>query len=92
MRDHFFFTYGTEGHPFRGGWTVVAARDREEACRLFRAVHPDKIEGLLNCCAVYTSAEFLHTSMYRDGNFGATTQESILHAIHYAPEEVYDEL
>lgn len=90
-QNRFYFTYGTEGHPFRGGWTIVVAKDRAEACRLFRAIHPDKVEGILNCCAVYTSDEFKRTSMYSKGNFGATDQEIIL-SIRYGREEVPHEL
>ena len=42
----FYFTYGTEGQPFVGGWTEVEAPDGHAACAAFRACHPDKTEGL----------------------------------------------
>ncbi len=54
----FYFTYGTEGHPFFGGWTEVEAPDFESACSVFRMYHPNKIEPLLNCCTVYTEENF----------------------------------
>lgn len=75
----FYFTYGTEGHPFFGGWTEVEAPDRHMACTVFRAYHPDKTEGLLNCCSCYTEEEFKRTSMYQrpDGNFGYRCRETI---------------
>lgn len=43
----YIFTYGTEGQPFAGGWTEVIAPDRQAACAAFRAIHPDRVEGLL---------------------------------------------
>ena len=75
----FYFTYGTEGHPFFGGWTEVEAPDRHMACTVFRAYHPDKTEGLLNCCSCYTEEDFKKTSMYQrpDGNFGYRCHETI---------------
>lgn len=76
----FYFTYGTEGHPFFGGWTEVEAPDRHMACTVFRAYHPDKTEGLLNCCSCYTEEDFKKTSMYQrpDGNFGYRCHETII--------------
>lgn len=74
----FYFTYGSEGQPFFGGWTEVEAPDRHAACAVFRAFHPDKTEGLLNCCSVYDEADFKRTSMYGpDGNFGYRCHETI---------------
>lgn len=40
----FYFTYGTDGQPFFGGWTEVEAPDAHAACAAFRAYHPDKTE------------------------------------------------
>ena len=74
----FYFTYGTEGQPFFGGWTEVEAPDGHAACAAFRAYHPDKTEGLLNCCSVYEEADFMRTSMYGPGgNFGRRCLETI---------------
>lgn len=42
----FYFTYGTDGQPFFGGWTEVEAPDAHAACAAFRAYHPDKTKGL----------------------------------------------
>lgn len=55
----FFFTYGTEGQPFFGGWTEAEAPDIKAACTAFRVYHPDKTKGLLNCSGIYTEAEFV---------------------------------
>lgn len=74
----FYFTYGTEGQPFVGGWTEVEAPDRKIACALFRAIHPDKTEGLLNCCSVYSEEQFSKTEMAGSkGNFGRFCHEVI---------------
>ena len=74
----YFFTYGTEGHPYHGGWTEIEAPDIHVACALFRAYHPDKTEGLLNCSSVYTEDAFNKTEMAGpDGNFGMFCHEKI---------------
>ena len=73
----FYFTYGTEGQPFVGGWTEVEAPDGHAACAAFRAYHPDKTEGLLNCSSVYDEAHFKLTEMYRRDNFGFRCHELI---------------
>ncbi len=75
--NFYYFTFGTEGQPYFGGWVVVIANDRSEACRIFRAAFPDKIEGLLNCSSVYTEEEFKRTEMAMGGNFGAFCHETI---------------
>ena len=73
----YYFTYGTEGQPFVGGWTEVEAPDEDAACDAFRAYHPDKTDGLLNCSSVYDEAHFKLTEMYRRGNFGHRCREVI---------------
>lgn len=75
--NKYYFTYGTEGQPYRGGWTTVEAPDRKTACALFRVFHPNKTEGLLNCSSVYNEEEFRKTRMYKEGNFGVYEQERI---------------
>lgn len=42
----FYFTYGTDGQPFFGGWTEVEAPDSHAACAAFRAYHPGLSELL----------------------------------------------
>lgn len=76
--ETFYFTYGTDGQPFVGGWTEIEAPTMEVACALFRAYHPDKEKGLLNCSSVYTTAWFEKTRMNGpDGNFGRRCHERI---------------
>ena len=73
----FYFTYGSEGHPFFGGWTEIIAENEGIACQIFRAVHPDKTPGYLNCCSVYNENCFKNSSMHNDGNFGYYCHERI---------------
>lgn len=74
----FYFTYGTDGQPYHGGWTEITAPNRNAACAAFRAFHPDVIPGLLNCSAVYTEDAFTKSCMSGpDGNFGYHCHETI---------------
>ena len=75
---NYYFTYGTEGQPFRGGWTQIQAETEEQARTMFRAIHPDKIPGILNCSSVYDEEYFTHSKMYRAGNFGARCHEIVI--------------
>lgn len=73
----FYFTYGTCGQPYLGGWTVVLAENLKQAIAVFRIFHPDENEGLINCADFYDEAQFKETQMYREGNFGAFCHERI---------------
>lgn len=74
----FYFTYGTDGQPFVGGWTEITAPDMNTACAVFRVFHPDKIEGIMNCCWVYTEEQFKKTEMAGpSGNFHRFCHEKI---------------
>lgn len=75
--ETFYFTYGTEGQPFVGGWTEIEAPDKSSACALFRAYHPDRHAGHLRCASVYSEDSFFRTSMPEKGNFGARCHERI---------------
>ena len=78
MVNRYYFTYGTEGQPYIGGWTEIKAPDIHAACAAFRAYHPDKTEGILNCSSVYTEEAFKSTSMAGpEGNFGFFCHEKI---------------
>lgn len=75
---NFYFTFGSEGHPYVGGWSVVEAPDMGRACEVFRAYHPDVIEGRLNCCSVYHEETWGSTIMAVKGlNLGAGCHEII---------------
>lgn len=73
----FYFTYGTDGQPFVGGWTEVEAPTVKAAVIAFRALHPDKTPGLLNCSDVYPQEQFERSEMFREGNFGFRRHEVI---------------
>ncbi|MBQ8624297.1 MAG: hypothetical protein IJ424_08035 [Oscillospiraceae bacterium] len=73
----FYFTYGTHGQPYSGGWTVVLAGNLKQAVAVFRIIHPDKDEGLINCADFYSEEKFKETEMYKQGNFGAFCHERI---------------
>mgnify|MGYP000859795895 FL=1 len=74
----YYFTYGTHGQPFSGGWTVVNANSYTEAIDKFNAVHPKTKDGFINCAFVYDENEFKQTKMYTNGNFGKFEQEVIV--------------
>lgn len=74
----FYFTYGTDGQPYVGGWTEIEAPDAKIACDIFRAFHSDKIPGILNCSSVYPEAQFVKTEMFREDNFGRRCVERIV--------------
>lgn len=76
--NRYFFTYGTKGQPFVGGWTEVQAENKALACEAFRAYHPDKYPNMLACSDVYTEAEFKKTIMYTTDNHGARCHEIIV--------------
>lgn len=74
----FYFTYGTEGQPFVGGWTEIEAPDKRAACAAFRVYHPDKTERVLNCSWVYSEEDFKNSCMAGpNGNFGYFCHEKI---------------
>ena len=89
---NYYFTYSTEGQPFVGGWTRVIACDIHDAVDSFRKVHPDKIEGLLNCAGYYTAIQFYKTSMWLKGNFGSYEQEVIVKYPELSVEDKWDYL
>ena len=73
----YYYTYGTENQPYRGGWTEVEAPSAFIASAVFRLIHPDNEDGLMNCAGMYTEENFKQTNMYVNGNFGAKCYEKI---------------
>lgn len=73
----FYFTYGTSGQPFFGGWTVVQAPNFKAAVAAFRTFHPDKTEGIVNCSSIYDEEQFQQTRMFHSGNFDIYCHETI---------------
>ena len=76
---NFYFTYGNvgSGMPFAGGWTVVRAVDMAQAYKFFRAAHPDKTPGIINCSWIYDEDSFNATGMAVEGNYGAFEHERL---------------
>jgi hypothetical protein len=49
----YIYTFGGDNQPYENGYTEVLAPDRKSADALFRAYHPDRIDGVLNCADVF---------------------------------------
>lgn len=81
----FYFTYGSEGQPFCGGWTEIEAQDEETARNVFRVAHPNNKDGFMVCCSVYDEERFRRTSMYERGNMGLRCHERITFTREVAP-------
>lgn len=76
---NYYFTYGThKDYPYVGGWTKIEAQSRKIATEIFRYYHPDKHEGIINCCDIYTEEQFHETEMWSKGNLGSHEHEVIL--------------
>ena len=78
--NRFYFTYGSEGHPFYGGWTEVIAPNENIARGLFSLIHPNE-NGFLPCSSVYSEEAFKRTTMFKNGNRGYFCHERI--TLHY---------
>jgi len=72
----YFYTFGTKGQPYRGGWVVVVADTWDEADEKFTSRFPLE-DGLIKCAFRYTEDAFLQTPMCENGNFGAFCHEVI---------------
>lgn len=74
----FYFTYRkTNGLPFDGGWTEIEAPTVDVALSAFRAFHPDKCKGIMECSDTYLQEMFESSEMYRDGILGHRCREII---------------
>lgn len=76
----FYFTYGSEGYDYVGGWTEVtvdAPNDYDAAISAFNIVHPKADDECIRCAFIYTENEFKRTSMYEKGNLGSFCHEVI---------------
>lgn len=75
----FYFTYGCgDEQPYVGGWTEVDAPSETAAISAFRAYHPSRADGFVNCAGIYTEAAFAKSKMGRTGeNFGVGCREQI---------------
>ena len=75
--QNFYFTYGSEGYPYKGGWTKIRCESLKIAIKVFQIYHPDKEVGLLNCADYYPEEWFRKTKMFENGNLGEYCHEFI---------------
>lgn len=76
MERKYYFTYGSsDNFPYQCGWTKVIAESRAQAIAVFRAAHPDKHEGFVNCAFIYDEEAFKKSGMLEAGNGGAKEVE-----------------
>lgn len=76
----YYFTFGSSGQIFRGGWVEIHAIDVADAQRKFIDYYGDKARaknGLLRYCDYYSEEAFKATVMYEHGNFGERCHEVI---------------
>lgn len=72
----FYFTYGSEGQDYYGGWTVVEAPNINAAIAAFNAFHKPKGE-FINCSSIYLETDIKQSNMWKNGNFGQFCHETI---------------
>jgi len=76
----YYFTFGSYGQLYDGGWVRIQADSINEAQQKFVEHYGDKAQkdnGTLNYAFSYSENHFLSTSMAREGNFGKFEQEFI---------------
>lgn len=87
----FYFTYGSEGYDYVGGWTevIVDAPDNYDiAVEVFNVMHPtSKDRPFVRCAGIYTEEEFKKTSMYENGNLGYRCHEQISYIVKRYDDE-----
>lgn len=75
--DKFYITFGSEAHPYPGGWAVVYAADASEADAIVRKRYGLDKNGAARYCGCYSEDRFNKTSMATAGNHGLFCQETI---------------
>lgn len=76
----YYFTYGSEGQPYVGGWTEIELEGGgsfNTAIEIFRSIHPDRVNGCVNCAGIYAEDHFKSTRMFTEGNLGRRCVEHI---------------
>ena len=76
----FCVTYGVCAYPhqpYNGGWTVVYAKDSDEARELHAAKYGYTKNGLGRYCTIYAEEDFKQTKMYANGNSGSRCHDVI---------------
>ena len=77
LNEYFFLYADSPRYPYKSGWTRILAPDLNIAHKVFSAFHPEEIEGLTNCAAVYDGDSFRRTSIFTTGNYGEYEHETI---------------
>lgn len=77
LNEYFFLYADSKRYPYKAGWTRVLAPNLNIAHKLFSAFHPEEIEGLTNCAAVYDGDSFRQTNIFTTGNYGEYEHETI---------------
>lgn len=88
MLNFYFIYVPDDDFPYQNGWTTVTAPDYEKACEIFRIIHPDVCEGVLNCEDVYCETDVEFKKQFSDGCYDAFEQEHIYYAFVEKPIKV----
>ena len=82
--EYMYFTFGSKGHPYSGGWVKIKANDLMDAqdkfhkhfgVRAWKACDPWR--GILAYASHYDQEDFDTLKMFKDGNLGAFCHEVI---------------
>lgn len=76
-KQKFYYTFGSEGQPYDGGWVEIIAEDFHEADKLFNKRYGCSPGGFIRCAGRYTEETFKKTSMYKRGNFGSFCHDTL---------------
>lgn len=76
----FYFTFGSEGQLYNGGWVLIHAVDKADAIKKFKKRYKEKSmkNHKLNYSLSYYQEDFEATRMFSDGNFGVYCHEVII--------------
>lgn len=78
--NKYYFTFGSSGQIYDGGWVEIYADSLREAQQKFIARYGDKAykhPGILNYSWGYTEEQFRKTIMFIGDNFGSKCHEVI---------------
>lgn len=80
--NKYYFTFGSSGQVFEGGWVEIHADSLNEAQEKFVERYGDRAwklpwEKILNYAFHYTEEQFRETIMFTGDNFGSKCHEVI---------------
>lgn len=78
--NNYYFTFGSSGQIYKGGWVQIKASTLREAQEKFIRHFEKKAyksEGILSYASHYDQAEYEELEMFRTGNFGSRCHEVI---------------